>query len=270
MRHLFALLGLALATMGATSTRLLAQLRKLQVVSVDSQPIVYALVTLEGANGQITDEKGEISLGICKAKTFSITVRRIGYQPWSGKMAFPESAAVLRVILERNAQTLSEVHISGYGAASGVSLPMRGFYERWQMRQKGLLSATFIGPEEIEFRHPNRITNLLNGLNGVSLHRSIENDQVAFGSGGKCRMAILVDGRQQCPLNGCMGGDQAFGAAWVDPLSEKNAVLLDKLLEASDVAAIEVYPRGGNMPVSLQAADASCGVIAFWTGSRRP
>ena len=41
------------------------------------------------------------------------------------------------------------------------------------------------------------------------------------------------------------------------------------LLDAANVAALEVYARGATMPASLQAADNSCGVIAIWSGSRR-
>lgn len=149
---------------------------------------------------------------------------------------------------------------------------MKGFYDRWQMRQKGLLSATFIGPEEIEFRHPDKITNMLRGLNGVAFRKSVENEQVAFGLGNQCKMAIVVDGIQQCPRGGCGGGNNAQSISRVPgpPLSESNAVLIDRILEANDVTAIEVYARGGNMPISLQVADPGCGVIAFWTGSRKP
>jgi hypothetical protein len=35
------------------------------------------------------------------------------------------------------------------------------------------------------------------------------------------------------------------------------------------VMGIEVYARGGNMPISLQVKDPRCGVIAFWTGGRK-
>jgi len=64
-------------------------------------------------------------------------------------------------------------------------------------------------------------------------------------------MTIVVDGQQQYPPKG----------AGVD---------IDMLLNANDVAAIEVYARGGNMPVNFQFQDTACGAIAFWTGSRRP
>ena len=105
-----------------------AQPRKLHVISSDSLPIVYALVTLDGGNGQITDDRGEISLGAGKAKTITISVRRIGYQQWFGRMDLPDTAAVFTIILPRIAQTLGEVRISGYNSTFTLSLPMKGFY----------------------------------------------------------------------------------------------------------------------------------------------
>jgi hypothetical protein len=263
---------LAAAAAVATPSFARAQVRKLQVISSDSQPVVYAFVTLDGGNGQITDDKGEIGLGAGKARTLTVNVRRIGYQQWFGKLELPDTAAVLTVTLPRIAQTLGEVRVSGYSSAATLSLPMRGFYDRWKMRQKGLLSATFIGPEEIEFRHPDKITNMLRGLNGVAFRKSVEGEQVAFGLGNQCKMAIVVDGMQQCPRGGCGGGNNAQSLSRMSgpPLSDSNAVLIDRILEANDVTAIEVYARGGNMPISLQVADPGCGVIAFWTGSRKP
>jgi hypothetical protein len=66
-----------------------------------------------------------------------------------------------------------------------------------------------------------------------------------------CPMAIVIDGQQQYPP------------------SDPGVVSINKIINANDVMAIEVYARGGNMPISLQVNDTKCGVIAFWTGSRR-
>ena len=268
------LAALGFVAMLASPSPARAQSRKLLVVSSDSLPIVYAYVTVNGGVGMITDEKGEISLGAGKTKTVTVNVRRIGFAPWYGQLTLPDTAAVLRVTLGRIAQTLGTVSISGSASRAGLSLTMKGFYDRWEMRQKGLLSATFIGPEELEFRHPDKITNMLRGLNGISFRQSVENEQVAFGLGNQCQMAIVVDGIEQCPLAGCTAVNH--GASLIArpadrlPLSERTSVLIDRILEANDISAIEVYARGGNIPVSLQVADPACGVIAFWTGSRKP
>jgi hypothetical protein len=131
-----------------------------------------------------------------------------------------------------------------------TSLELTGFYDRWMMRQKGALSATFIGPEELEFRHPDKITSMLYGLNGVRMMgRGLDLYPVStqvVSVHGYCPMAIVIDGQQ---LTGTS---------------------VDKILDANDVAAIEVYSRGGNMPTSLHVNDSACGVIVFWTGSRKP
>jgi hypothetical protein len=269
---------LAFACIAAIPSAGHAQLRKLRVVAADTLPIPFAYVTVEGGYGQITDEKGEVSLGAGKRQTLTLRVQRIGYQPWFGKLDFPDTAAVLTVQLARIAQSLSAVTVTGTAAIK--SLQLTGFYDRWMMRQKGALSAVFIGPEEIEFRHPDKITNMLRGLNGVTFRRSCEGELVAFSATNLCPMAVLVDGTQQCPSSGCKGTATMLGVSGAqsshpncdDPrgLNATTAVIIDQFLNAGDVAAIEVYNRGGNVPVSISAWDQACGIIAFWTGSRKP
>ncbi|MGH7655954.1 MAG: hypothetical protein ACREN6_14960 [Gemmatimonadaceae bacterium] len=241
---------------------LAAQARVIKVVSSDGQPIAYANVIVEGGTTQVTDDKGEVSLGAGKSQTLTLNVRRIGFTPWFGKMDLPDTAAVLVVTLPQLAQSLSAVTVTG---AKDVRSPLvlSGFYDRWIMRQKGLLSAVFISPEELEFRHPDKITGMLNGLNGVQLaracvvvtapHRPCETASVAFSAArSDCPMAIVVDGLQQFPDD------------------QHPHIDINMLLNASDVSAIEVYARGGNMPIGFQFQDTGCGVLAFWTGSRKP
>lgn len=174
-----------------------AQARVIRVVSSDGQPIAYANINVEGGLTQITDERGEVSLGAGKRQTLTVNVKRIGFTPWFGKMELPDTAAVLVVPLTSLAQTLPTVNVAGEKTIKSP-LVLSGFYDRWLMRQKGGLS-----------------------------------------------------GQQQYPPKG----------AGVD---------IDMLLNASDVAAIEVYASGENMPVNFQFQDSACGVLAFWTGSRKP
>jgi hypothetical protein len=228
-----------------------AQGRMVRVVSENGQPIMYANVTLEGATTRITDEKGEINLGSGKRQELIVRVARIGFAPWFGKVDLP-AVATMTVTLPRIAQTLAPVTVNGE-ASPKSALALTGFYDRWMMRQRGALSAVFIGPEEIEFRHPTKVTRMLQGLNGVRLICDISGNcaihstsQTSLQTGGGCPMAILFD------------GNQMYGS-----------VNVDQLINVNDVMAIEVYPRRGNMPISLQANDTNCGVVAFWTGSRR-
>jgi hypothetical protein len=263
MRLLFATL--ALGVLAPASV--FAQMTVLKVIGSDSVPIPFAWVSVEGGTANITDEKGTVSLGAARHKTLTVDVRRIGYQPWFGKLELPDTAAVLAVTLPRLAQQLAGVTVTGQAVRS--SLALTGFYDRWLMRQKGALSATFIGPEEIEKRHPANTSDLLYGLNGVTMVHSPTGAICAKGNGGTCFMAVLIDGNAlRNTSRVCSGAPTAHlgpgaGARGSD------GVDINQYLDANEVAAIEVYARGGNMPVSLQAVDNACGVLAIWTGSRR-
>jgi hypothetical protein len=239
-----------------TPLALAAQARVIKVVSSDGQPIPYANVIVQGGIAQITDAKGEVSLGAGKLQTLTLNVRRIGFTPWFGKIDLPDTAAVLVVTLPGLAQKLSPVTVAGEKAIAS-SLVLSGFYDRWLMRQKGVLSATFIGPEELEFRHPDKITGMLYGLNGVTVV------QRCVSPGHPCRTGLVAVNRNCGPMAIVIDGQQQWA-----PKGEN--VDIDMLLDAGDVAAIEVYSRSGNMPVNFQFMDTICGVVAFWTGSRKP
>jgi hypothetical protein len=182
MRRFLTVLALASAFDALHPSAGQGQLRKLKVVSSDTVPIPYAYVTVEGGAGQITDEKGEVTLGAGKQQTLAVRVQRIGYQPWIGKIDATDTTTVFTVPLMRIAQSLSAVTVTG--TAESTSLKLTGFYDRWLMRQKGALSATFIGPEEIERRHVSRVSDLLQGVLGVSLMRTDLGSIVAKGIGG--------------------------------------------------------------------------------------
>lgn len=239
-----------------------AQSKTLRVISNERAPVPFAWVTIEGGSGRITDEQGQLALGQSSKKTLTVSIRRIGFKPWFGKLDLPDTAAVLTVTLETLSEKLSTVTVTGEAPIKSA-LQLTGYYDRALMREKGLLSAVFIGPEELEFRHPSAVQDMLRGLNGIT----IRSKDVAFSGNGTCPMAIVLDGIRQCPSNGCHttgGNGPSIGGRGQGP----DLVHLSEI-EATAVAAIEVYNRGGNMPVSLQVSDPACGVIAIWTGSRR-
>jgi hypothetical protein len=253
-----------------------AQTTVLKLIGSDSVPIPYAWISIQGGNASITDSRGELNLGPAHRATLTLDARRIGYQPWFGTIETPDTASVLTVTLLRVAQKLPSVKVTSVAQKGGLEL--KGFYDRWLDRQKGLLTAEFIGPEEIEKRHPGRTSDLLSGRLGVSMNRSNTEAMVAKNAAGTCFMTILVDGVVQCPVFGChtsamtsqnvpqLAPTPHFGK---DSSMDDITVDIDRYVSPGDVAAIEIYARGGNMPLSLQTSDAACGVIAIWTGRRK-
>ena len=173
------------------------------------------------------------------------------------QVEFPDTAAVVTVTLPRVVQALGEVHVT---VRAKPAANLQGFYDRWTARQQGALSATFIGPEEIEIRNPTKISDMLSGLNGVQLRRMPDGDVVAFGMNNQCVFAIMIDGQRQCPASGCHmngGGNAPQISGRSNPTFD--LVPINQYLDADNVAAIEVYTRGGNMPASLQVSDPGCG-----------
>jgi len=248
-------------------SRLAAQSTVLRVLGIDSVAVPFAWVSVEGAAARITDDAGNVSLGASRRKTLSVEVRRIGYQPWFGKLDAADTASVHIVMLSRLTQQLGGVTITAQAEQSQLQLV--GFYDRWMQRQKGALSATFIGPEEIEKRHPSRVSDMLSGLNGVTMISGSSGAMCARGNGGSCFMTVLIDGNvlHPAPPTVCYGASslhigQVGGAGTAGPD-------INLYIDAHSLAAIEVYARGGNMPVSLQGVDNACGVLAIWTGTRR-
>jgi hypothetical protein len=251
----------AVVITAVAASALHAQDRILRVTAADGQPIAYAFVQANGGRAMLTDEDGRVSMGAGKKQTMTIEVRRIGFTPFYGKLDFPDTAITMPVMLTAIAQQLGSVKVTGDKSKS--SLELNGFYKRWLDSQKGVTSAVFIGPEEIDKRNSSRLTALLSGVNGVTITRTQTGNSVAVsGAGGSCPMAILIDGRKVCPNGGCMNTDVSKG------LTDMNVVLLDQVLDVNSVAGIEVYKRGGNMPSDFHV-DGECGAVAFWTGSRK-
>ena len=241
-----------------TASAVQAQEHVIRVVSIDSQPVAYAFVQANGGHSQLTDEDGRVSLGSGKKQTLTIEVRRIGFTPFYGKVEIPDSAITIPIVLGALSQQLGKVKVTADKSKS--SLELSGFYRRWLAAQKGVTSAVFIGPEEIDKRNTSRVSALLTGVNGVTMSRTSNGNNVLT-TGGGCGMAVIIDGRQVCPTGGCNMFDTHAG------LTDQNSVLIDQVIDISSVAGIEVYRRGGNMPTDFHV-DGECGAVALWTGSR--
>src|SRR5665213_837767 len=93
-------------------SRLAAQSTVLRVLGIDSVAVPFAWVSVEGAAARITDDAGNVSLGASRRKTLSVEVRRIGYQPWFGKLDAADTASVHIVMLSRLTQQLGGVTIT--------------------------------------------------------------------------------------------------------------------------------------------------------------
>jgi hypothetical protein len=256
-----------------------AQASTLRVIGSDSLPIPFAWVSVEGATPNITNEKGELSLGKARDKTISVDARRIGYRLLSGTIDLPDTATVLTVMLSRVAQNLPAVVVNGTPQKSQLELV--GFYSRWLQKQRdGLRDATFIGPEAIELRKPGVTTDLLDRILGVTLRFDAKGIRSVRGTGmrpsgtqpppsidrNECFMNVLVDGGPVCPRVGC---HYVFPGDPPSSTNEDHSLDIDRLVVPKDIAGIEVYPRRDGMPDDVLKLYNGCGIVVIWTKGQR-
>lgn len=256
-----------------------AQSSTIKIVGTDRLPIPYALVSVEGGTASITNEQGEVSIGKRRNVAIAIEVRRIGYRVLNEMVDFPDTAATRWLTLSRVSQDMPEIKVS----AAKSELELTGFYDRWIQKQMGKLrNATFIGPEAIEQRNAAVTTDLLSHVVGVTLRVDSRGVRSARATGerqqagadirntastsannrGECFMNVLIESREVCANVGChyVFADDPPGSA-----AEDHAVDLDKLLDAKQIAGIEVYPSRDGMPDDARKHYNGCGVIQIWT-----
>ena len=166
-----------------------------------------------------------------------VRVRRLGFRPDSVLVqVLPGGTVTADVVLRVVAQQIAAVVIeAGHPQFSGR---MASFFER---RARGF--GTFFTAEEIDRRHPSRLTDLLRTVPGVRLEQQ-GHERVVLFRGARCAPLIWIDG---APAT----------AGYLDP----------DIFHPGTIAGIEVYPGPATVPSELMwvRGKGACGVIALWT-----
>jgi hypothetical protein len=224
-------------------------------------PIPHALVEVAGGRGRVTDDSGRVVLDAAP-DTLRISVRRIGFAPYSGRTGRAPSGA-FEITLRSLAQTLAAVTVVERGVRSPLELS--GFYDRVQRAQRGAFNADFITPEELESRSGIRTTDLFMGRRFVGLMQTkgMAPQKYLMGRGG-CMMTIFVDGRLQRPEKPRGSYRQSLGP---------DMVPLDDVVGINEISAVEIYASAANAPAEMiplvgTSQAGACGIVAIWTGGR--
>ncbi len=217
-------------------------------------PIAHAFVEVEGGRGRVADDSGRVFLEAAP-DSLRLQVRRIGLKPFIGRVGRTARTGEFDVVLSATAQTLAAVTVTERGLRT--PLERTGFYDRMQRAQRGAFNGEFITPEELESRRGVRATDLFQGRRFVYPNRTrgLRPQLYLMGRGG-CKMTVYVDGQM------------------ARPEGEGRIVAIDDIVQASEVAAIEIYASAANAPAELvpltgAAQQGACGIVAIWTGGRR-
>ncbi len=215
-------------------------------VIVDSlnEPVQYAVVTIADVNiGTTADEDGKFRIsGIVSGRT-AFRVRRVGFEPIHFEIELPDSASVeVKITMRASPHTVAPV------AISGVREPLKlvGFYERLAQGQ-----GHFITPEYLDRTRPSRSSDALINIPDVVVDRRGNRSRIMT-SNQRCEYSLFIDGIQAG-----------------EPGSRVRTTSPDDLVSASDLYAIEVFPRNRGVPARYLGMnhEDGCGTILMWTKS---
>ena len=253
------------ALVAVAAPRLAAQDERtvIQVTDVRGNAIPFALVQIVNGVSRIADDSGRVTFSIKPKDSLNIQARRIGFQPYIGWVKRNAETGLYVADLPVLPRTLDPVTISG---RRDTPLARTGFYDRVARVQKGAYAARMITPEELDFRNPMKLSQILTGDNYVKV-TPMNGRQVLLGRGINCAMTILVDGQR---ILGTY--EESIGSLNPPPLSSLSSI--DDVVTGISIAAIEVYGSAAAVPVELQRVAGArmaqgCGLVAIWTGSRK-
>lgn len=189
----------------------------------------------------VSDDSGAFHLPLVAGGSVRLEVRRLGYAAETLLVASHATGeSRVAIVLTRVAPAeLPELRVAATNSGK-----MSGFERR---RAHGV--GTFITRDEIEARHPQRVSDLLRYTSGVYVGQessSQSNAQVEMrrnmGSSQltACEVQYYVDG-------------QYYAGGSVDDFAPVA------------VEAIEIYRSASEIPAEFRTRDATCGVIAIWT-----
>ena len=217
------------------------------------RPIPYVNVDGGPRYRTLSNASGEFTLSVPSKEGLDIAIRRIGFLPGRIRLE-PGGDTTINVSLQQLAVLLTTQVVRAQQQVR--TLETRGFYGRMLERERGALVGDFVTPEEIEMRNPQRVTQLLEQIRGISVRRANRCQVIAtcyrvFGTSG-CAATVFLDGQR---LN-------SLGAAAADA---SGAPAIDELIPVTGVSAVEVYPRGSSAPPRYQSLAGTCAIVLIWT-----
>jgi hypothetical protein len=226
-------------------------------------PIALVRVSLasDSSRTHTSDSAGAFWIAGVPAGRHRLVFRRLGFVPAEFDVLVTAADTLrVRVILNPIATALPAIEVAE--SLLSPSLMQRGYYDRRRQREQGILSGVFIDPEEIERRRPSALTDILQGLPGVTISRTASGGRVLLGNRVsidgrartlvRCQFAVFIDGYELDP-------------AQVD--GRRTSQSIDGFVNARDIRAIEVYTSPSGTPERFQSTRINhpCGSVVIWT-----
>jgi hypothetical protein len=183
-----------------------------------------------------TNENGEFTMRNLPSGTHVLVARHLGYAANAVSVDLSSRAQkAVSIILPKSANVMDPVLVT---ARRNAALDRVGF-----TRRKRLGMGNYVGPEQIELRKPNRLTDVLREIPGLQV-RSVRGGEIVTTARGGC-VRYYVDYMPWRPM-----GPQD----------------VNMFLNTKELVAIEVY-RGMFVPAEF-AGMQNCTAIIVWTKMR--
>lgn len=215
------------------------------------QPLAGAAVRLPDLSmGGVTGEGGRFEIPSVPTGRHLVEISHLGYATVRDTVPVEaDRTSDARVELSVDAIALAPIEVTV--ERREIALETAGFYER---RDEGW--GRFIDLEDIEEQNPHEMTDLFDGLNGVTLvaDRGSPLERYVLMRGGRsesrdpglCFPMVVIDGT-------------VVHRAGPDPAR------IDHLINSSAIAGVEVYPSSTGVPMQYAGTGSSCGVVLIWT-----
>jgi len=220
------------------------------VRSLNGAPIENARVALLNGVGETrTNARGEFVLPGLPLGSHTIEARAIGYVPGQEIADIVEfrNAALAFLLVDVSAYLLDTVRVA---AARRLDAAAREGFERRRKSGSGqFLDETVLDTmKAMTFKDLVRRHTFIRFVRGNTLETSWREHMEFMGrTGAPCVPAIYLDGSQ------LISGQTD----------------LDVIVHPASVRRIEIYQSGVSLPAEF-ASNRDCGVLAIWTGARRP
>ena len=186
-----------------------------------------------------TGDSGTFFLDRVPAGHVELSVRRLGYVPQTLQLEISPAADTLTVRMVAQALELPGMEISDQ--TKRRLLWIEDFYRR---RAKGI-GGTYFTREEIEARHPARLSDVLRDAPGVRFVRTRD--------GAGIRFDVPANFRQNCVPQYFVDGQRVANVEVDD-------------LPVHDIEVVELYNGPSSTPMQFsQGAVTSCGTVVIWS-----
>jgi hypothetical protein len=206
----------------------------------------------------LSNQRGEFRFSSLPAGRYAVTVRALGFQPFSDSVDIVEGRALDgELTLSPNVTQLDSVRTTA--AATPRILPK---YEEFEARQQARIAGYFLSDSALRTRDRENLAEVIGMMPSVSVASSPLGTFLSSSHGGNSSKPIFEGGgggKTACLFTVYVDGQKIFSAG------EGNEPPDFAKMHVEDFYGVEVYPSIAQAPAQYTTTGTNCGVILLWT-----